>query len=99
MDREDQAEIIVEKTVAQIHPLFHVSFIPKQIKAIRAAIRTGLPKKHAIDFRGIIPFFFIRFYFVFLMGRDIRQTTDRSDHRIGGYRIRGTLCLEIGIRN
>lgn len=75
MAREDQAEIMVENTVRQIHPLIYATFTPKQLEAIRTAVRTSLPKKHALDFRGIIPLFFFRLYFVFLMGRDVRQET------------------------
>ena len=32
-------------------------------------------EKHPIDFRGVINFFFAKYYFVFLMGRDRRITT------------------------
>lgn len=83
MGRDDQAEIMAENTVRQIHPLIYASFTPKQLEAIRTAIKTSLPKKHAIDFRGIIPLFFMRLYFVFLLGRDSQQTTDHveSDRR------------------
>ncbi len=53
------------------------SLSPEQLSAITEAIRAGLPqKKHALDVRGTINLFFIRYYFVFFMGQDHRITTE-----------------------
>jgi len=49
---------------------------PTQVHAIETAIRANKPyQKHPFDFRGVLPLFFIRMYFVLLMGRDKRQPT------------------------
>ncbi|MBI4682243.1 MAG: hypothetical protein HY757_03990 [Nitrospirae bacterium] len=49
------------------------SLSSNQLTAIKEAIRATRPKKkHSVDIRGAINLFFIRYYFVFLMGRDQR---------------------------
>jgi len=51
------------------------SLTTEQLSEIKAAISASKPlKKHPVDFRGIISLFFVRFYFVLLMGRDRRYT-------------------------
>jgi len=56
------------------------SLSSKQLSALKEAIRASQPKqKHSIDFRGIINFFFVKYYFVFLMGRDRRISTQESE--------------------
>ncbi len=37
------------------------------------------PKNHPIDVRGTIPLFFTKYYFVYLMGRDRREDTQRVE--------------------
>jgi len=56
---------------------------PTQVHAIETAIRANKPyQKHPFDFRGVIPLFFFRMYFVLLMGRDKRKPTrDKEAHR------------------
>ena len=45
-----------------------------QIHALEKAISTNAPyRKHPVDLRGTVSFFFIRFYFVILLGRDRRD--------------------------
>jgi len=97
MGRYDQMNIMVENTVKQIHPLIYASFSPKQLEAIRTAIKTSLPKKHAIDVRGIIPLFFIRLYFVFMLGRDPRQSIHHieSDRRTTSLLMASVLFLAV----
>ena len=52
------------------------TFTPRQVNAIETAIRANKPfQKHPVDFRGTFPLFFMRLYFVILMGRDKRQPT------------------------
>ena len=51
-----------------------------QLSAIKEAIRASQPKKkHSIDIRGVMKLFFARYYFVFLMGRDRRITTQEKE--------------------
>lgn len=58
------------------------TFTPRQVIAIENAIRASKPfQKHPVDFRGVIPCFFARFYFVFLMGRDRRTPTRNKELR------------------
>jgi len=50
------------------------------LSAIQDAISANAPlKKHPIVIRGVIPLFFVRFYLVFLMGRDRRISTQRVE--------------------
>jgi len=56
------------------------SLSARQLSAIREAISASQPKKkHSVDIRGIINLFFIRFYFVFLIGRDQRVSTQEIE--------------------
>lgn len=56
------------------------SLSPLQLSAIKEAIRASQPKKkHPVDIRGVINLFFIRYYFVFLMGRDRRIYTEEIE--------------------
>ena len=56
------------------------SLSSRQYAAITEAIRAGQSrKKHAVDIRGIIRLFFVRYYFVFLMGRDRRISTQEME--------------------
>ena len=56
------------------------TFTPKQVHAIETAIRANKPyQKHPFDLRGTLPLFFIRLYFVVLMGRDKRQPTRQKE--------------------
>ncbi len=53
------------------------SLSSEQLSSIKDAIRAGRPqKKHAIDIRGIVNLFFAKYYFVLLMGRDRRLSTE-----------------------
>lgn len=56
------------------------SLSPAQISAIKDAISAKQPqKRHPIDFRGIINLFFIKYYFVFFVGRDRRISTQETE--------------------
>ncbi|MCG8670878.1 MAG: hypothetical protein MI867_15815 [Pseudomonadales bacterium] len=67
----------------QIDPKVRVTFTPSQVTAIENAIRASRPyQKHPIDMRGVIPLYFLRVYFVLLMGRDKRsQTRNKEEFR------------------
>lgn len=66
------------------------SMTPAQLSAVSKAIAANRPyKKHAIDIRGVLPLFFARYYFVFMMGRDRRYSTRRMEES----RHRGTSIL------
>lgn len=53
---------------------------PRQVHAIETAIRANKPfQKHPVDLRGSFPLFFMRLYFVLLMGRDKREPTRNKE--------------------
>lgn len=56
------------------------TFTPRQVHAIETAIRANKPyQKHPFDLRGVLPLFFIRLYFVILVGRDRRQPVRQKE--------------------
>ncbi len=66
----------------RIDPKVRASLTPAQLSAIKEAISASRPlKNHPIDIRGIIPVFFVRYYFVFLSGRDRRSSTRRLEKK------------------
>jgi len=66
----------------RIDPKVRASLTPVQLSAIKEAIRANRPsQKHTIDIRGVIPFFLVRYYFVFLSGRDRRLLTKRIEDK------------------
>lgn len=66
----------------RIDPKVRASLTPAQLSAIKAAISASRSsKKHPIDIRGVIPFFFVRYYFIILSGRDRRLHTQRIEEK------------------
>lgn len=67
----------------QIDPSVRATFTPSQVTAIENAIRASRPyQKHPVDLRGTFPLYFIRIYFVLLIGRDKRtQTRNKEEKR------------------
>ena len=66
----------------RIDPKVRASLTPAQLSAIKKAIAGDRPlKKNPIDIRGIVPVFFIRYYFVFISGRDRRLYTKRLEEK------------------
>ncbi|CUU02384.1 hypothetical protein GBSOP10_10184 [Armatimonadetes bacterium GBS] len=47
------------------------SFTPEQYESLKRALRQ-YHRRHLVDIRGVIPILFVRYYFVFLFGRDRR---------------------------
>ncbi len=53
------------------------SLTSEQLSAIKHAIKASSPQqKHSVDIRGIINLIFIKYYFVFFVGRDRRMSTE-----------------------
>ena len=74
MSKEDSVDAFSHHVLSQIDPAVYHSLTPRQLSEITQAIRSSRPlKKHVVDIRGAIPLFFVRYYFVFLMGRDRRE--------------------------
>ena len=89
-----QIDPFSDSVLKKIDPEIKGSFTKKQIDAfINALTSSQQGKKHAIDIRGLIPLFFVRYYFVILMGRDTRRHTSclendrrkRSQYVLGIY--------------
>mgnify|MGYP000703968733 CR=1 FL=1 len=74
------------------------TFSPKQVRAIKAAISANKPyQKHPFDLRGIIPLFFLRLYFVILIGRDKRQPTRDNEAKRRQSAVLGSVLLSVYI--
>ncbi|MBI2951429.1 hypothetical protein HYY27_05005 [bacterium] len=69
-------DAFTESVLRRIDPEVRNTLSPAQLEAVREAVSAHQPLKgHPVDVRGIIPLFFARYYFVFLMGRDRRAPT------------------------
>lgn len=80
MNGQQPYDAFTESVIDRIDKDVRTSLTRKQIAAIRNAISLQKPNnKYSIDTRGILPLFFARYYFVFLMGRDRRNVTQRSE--------------------
>lgn len=76
MNRDKQIDAFTYHIISNIDAAVLNSLSSKQLSSIKEAIRTHAPqKKHPIDIRGAINLFFIRYYFVLLMGQDQRFST------------------------
>ncbi|MEE2730644.1 MAG: hypothetical protein VYA55_07450 [Pseudomonadota bacterium] len=82
----------------QIDPAVRSTFTPRQVTAIENAIRASRPyQKHPIDLRGTFPLYFVRIYFVLLMGRDKRSQTRNQEERRRRHAAMGSALLSVYI--
>ncbi len=65
--------------IQRIDPKVRDSLSPAQRDAISEAIRTTGTETFPVDFRGYIPFFFARYYFIFLIGRDCTAAMRKTE--------------------
>lgn len=80
MKASDSSEAFTHFVINKIKPDIRHTLTKEQLKEIKSAISAGsLSKKHPVDIRGIIPLFYSRFYFIFLLGRDRRYKIIRSE--------------------
>lgn len=57
------------------------TFTEEQRRRLERALVACRPLQgHPIDIRGVLPLFFLRFYYVVLLGRDRRRGTARTEH-------------------
>lgn len=69
-------DAFTDSVLRRIDPEVRATLSSAQLDAIREAVSAHRPlKDHPVDIRGLIPLFFMRYYFVFLMGRDRRAPT------------------------
>ena len=82
MNNHQPTDPFTYHVMERIDPKVRASLTPAQLSAIKEAISASRPlKNHPIDIRGIIPVFFVRYYFVFLSGRDRRSSTRRLEEK------------------
>ncbi|MCP4629739.1 MAG: hypothetical protein GY850_40470 [bacterium] len=94
MSKEDSVDAFTHHVLSQIDSAVYHSLTLRQLSEITQAIRSGrTQKKHVADFRGAIPLFFVRYYFVFLMGRDRREAVVGAET---GRRKRGDMMAGLG---
>ncbi|HBE04093.1 MAG: hypothetical protein A2096_11125 [Spirochaetes bacterium GWF1_41_5] len=64
----------IECLIKRLKPETIASLTEVQLNDLKTAIReTHENTNHILDWRGLLPFFFRRYYFVFIMGRDKRK--------------------------
>ena len=82
MKNHQPTDPFTHHVIERIDPKVRASLTPVQLSAIKEAIRANRPsQKHTVDIRGVIPFFLVRYYFVFLSGRDRRLCTKRIEDK------------------
>jgi hypothetical protein len=80
MNRDKQIDAFTYYIISNIDTAVLNSLSSKQLSSIKEAIKGSQPtKKHSVDIRGVINLFFIRYYFIFLMGRDQRISTQEIE--------------------
>ncbi len=71
-----EVDAFTHHTIDCIEPAVRETLTPKQLFAIEEAVITSRTHtERPLNIRGVIPFFFARFYFVFVLGRDRREET------------------------
>ena len=75
----DSADSVANSVVNRIAPETLATLSASQLAAVHAAIRGHQPKRHAFEWRGVVPVFFARFYLVVLAGRDRYSATRRTE--------------------
>ncbi len=80
MNNDKKTDAFTYHVMKSINPETLNSLSPSQISAIKDAIKANQPpKKHLIDFRGVISLFFRKYFFVFLIDRDRRVSTQEAE--------------------
>ena len=80
MNQDDQLDAYTDSVLRRIDTDVLDSLSPDQYKAIKEGVSAARPyARHPIDKRGVLPLFFARYYFVFLMGRDKRTSTVKEE--------------------
>jgi len=70
---QKEVDAYTQHIMSNIPPEVFSSLNIVQIQAIESAISRNAPfRKHPVDLRGRLSLFFVRFYFVILIGRDRR---------------------------
>ena len=95
MSKKKPLKSPADNFMSRLDPLVRGSLSPTQETGIREAFgEYQRDKKHRLDIRGVIPLFFMRYYFVFLMGRD-RRYGERESVRRGKVAVLWGLALSV----
>jgi hypothetical protein len=79
---DDSLHPATVQMIKNIEPKVRDSLTPNQMSAIiEAAEASRKLGRHPVDLRGVIPLYFAKYYFVFLMGRDRRSTSRKQEKR------------------
>lgn len=79
---EDSLHPYTVQMIKNIDPKVRDSLTPNQMAAIvEAAEASRKLGRHPVDLRGVIPLYFAKYYFVFLMGRDRRSISRKQEKR------------------
>ncbi|WP_320821671.1 hypothetical protein [Reinekea sp.] len=74
--KSTKVDAFTQHTLSNIKPEVFKTLNLVQLEAIRQAISANAPfRQHPIDIRVALPLFFVKFYFVFLIGQDNRSDT------------------------
>ena len=80
MNNDKQVDAFTYHILNNIDNNVLASLSPSHLSSITEAIKASKPKKkHPIDIRGMVKLFFAQYYFVFLMGRDRRISTQELE--------------------
>jgi len=71
---ENPCDMYILHILRSLPPELIQSLSPRQYQLLKRSLYRA-HRRHLVDIRGVIPFFFARYYFVFLFGRDRRTYT------------------------
>lgn len=79
---EDSLHPYTVQLIKNIDARVRDSLTPNQMAAIVEASEASRKLgQHPVDLRGVIPLYFAKYYFVFLMGRDRRSISRKQEKR------------------
>jgi hypothetical protein len=80
MKTDEKLDAYTDSVLRRIDADVLESLSPDQYEAIKEGISAARPyARHPVDWRGVLPLFFARYYFVLLMGRDRRTSTVKKE--------------------
>lgn len=80
MSSGENVDAYTDSVLRRIDPQVLDSLSPDQLLGIKEGISASKPySRHPVDWRGVLPTFFARYYFVILMGRDRRTSTIKEE--------------------
>ena len=62
-----------ENVLKNVPPEVGETLTPAQWDGFRRALHAARPRRHLVDLRFVLPLYFVRLYFVFLVGKDRRR--------------------------